>query len=305
MYDVLIIGAGPGGMTAAIYTQRANLKTAMIEKAAPGGYMLSTWEIENYAGVGVVSGFELSDKMFKHTQELGAEYLYGDVTKIESDGKIKKVHTADGKVYEAKAVIVGSGMVPRKVGAPNEDKFTSKGISWCAVCDGAFFKSQHVMVLGGGNSAIDEAIYLTTMNVKVTVVNILPDLQADKGTIEKAKKNDMIDFILGHEVVSFNGEDKLAGVTIRDVETSEEKDLDVQGAFIFIGHLPNSDFVKELGITDERGFIKTDENMATDVPGIYAIGDVIQKHLRQIVTAASDGAIASQQVSKYIESLDD
>jgi len=305
MYDVLIIGAGPGGMTAAIYTQRANLKTAMIEKAAPGGYMLSTWEIENYAGVGVVSGFELSDKMFKHTQELGAEYLYGDVTKIESEGKIKKVHTADGNVYEAKAVIIGSGMVPRKVGAPNEDKFTSKGISWCAVCDGAFFKNQHVMVLGGGNSAIDEAIYLTTMNVRVTVVNILPDLQADKGTIEKAKKNDMIDFILGHEVVSFNGDDKLSGVTIKDVETNEEKDLDVQGAFIFIGHLPNSDFVRDLGITDERGFIKTDENMATAVPGIYTIGDVIQKNLRQIVTAAADGSIASQQVSKYVESLDD
>jgi thioredoxin reductase (NADPH) len=305
MYDVLIIGAGPGGMTAAIYTQRANLKTAMIEKAAPGGYMLSTWEIENYAGVGVVSGFELSDKMFKHTQELGAEYLYGDVTKIESEGKIKKVHTADGNVYEAKAVIIGSGMVPRKVGAPNEDKFTSKGISWCAVCDGAFFKNQHVMVLGGGNSAIDEAIYLTTMNVRVTVVNILPDLQADKGTIEKAKKNDMIDFILGHEVVSFNGDDKLSGVTIKDVETNEEKDLDVQGAFIFIGHLPNSEFVRDLGITDERGFIKTDENMATAVPGIYAIGDVIQKNLRQIVTAAADGSIASQQVSKYVESLDD
>ncbi|MGM0436486.1 MAG: NAD(P)/FAD-dependent oxidoreductase, partial [Bacillota bacterium] len=249
--------------------------------------------------------FELSDKMFKHTQEIGAEYLYGDVTKIESDGKIKKVHTADGNVYETKAVIVASGMVPRKVGAPNEDKFTSKGISWCAVCDGAFFKNQHVIVLGGGNSAIDEAIYLTTMNVRVTVVNILPDLQADKGTVEKAKKNDMIDFILGHEVVSFNGDDKLSGVTIKDVETNEERDLDVQGAFIFIGHLPNSDFVKDLGITDERGFIKTDENMATDVPGIYAIGDVIQKRLRQIVTAAADGSIASQQVSKYVESLDD
>ncbi len=305
MYDVLIIGAGPGGMTAAIYTQRANLKTAMIEKAAPGGYMLSTWEIENYAGVGVVSGFELSDKMFKHTQELGAEYLYGDVTKIESDGNIKKVHTAEGKVHEAKAVIIASGTVPRSVGAPGEDKFISKGISFCAVCDGAFFKDKHVIVLGGGNSALDEAIYLTTMNVRVTVVNILPDLQADKGTVEKAKKNDMIDFILGHEVASFNGEDKLEGVTIRDVKTKDEKDLDVQGAFIFIGQIPNSDFVKDLGITDERGYIKANERMETGIPGIYAIGDVIQKNLRQIVTAAADGSIASQQVSKYIEGLDD
>lgn len=301
----MIIGAGPGGMTAAIYTQRANLKTAMIEKAAPGGYMLNTWEIENYAGVGIVSGFELSDKMFNHTQEVGAEYVYGDVTKIESDGNIKKIHTADGKVHETKAVIIASGTVPRSVGAPGEEKFVSKGISYCAVCDGAFFKNKHVIVLGGGNSAIDEAIYLTTMNVRVTVVNILPDLQADKGTVEKAKQNDMIDFILGHEVASFNGEDKLEGVTIKDVKTKEKKDLDVQGAFIFIGMIPNSDFVKDLGITNERGYIKANERMETGIPGIYAIGDVIQKNLRQIVTAAADGSIASQQVSKYIEGLED
>ncbi|MFW6298572.1 MAG: thioredoxin-disulfide reductase [Bacillota bacterium] len=305
MYDVLIIGAGPGGMTAAIYTQRANLKTAMIEKAAPGGYMLDTWEIENYPGVGVVSGFELSDKMFKHTQELGVEYLYGDVTKIETEGDVKKVYTADEKVYETKALILASGTNPRKVGVPGEDKFISKGISFCAVCDGAFFKDKEVIVLGGGNSALDEAIYLTTMNVKVTIINILPDLQADKGTIEKAKKNDMIDFILGHEVVSFNGDDKLESATIRDVETKEERTLEVQGTFIFIGQIPNTEYVKDLGITNKQGYIKTNDKMETGIPGVYAIGDVIEKDLRQIVTATSDGAIASQQVAKYIENLDD
>lgn len=304
MYDVLIIGAGPGGMTAAIYTQRANLKTAMIEKAAPGGYMLNTWEIENYPGVGTVSGFDLSDKMFKHTQELGVEYLYGDVTKIEDGGETKKVHTADGNVYETKAVIVASGTVPRKVGVPGEDKLLSKGISFCAVCDGAFFKNKDVMVLGGGNSALDEAIYLTTLNAKVTVVNILPDLQADKGTIEKAEKNDKIDFILGHEVKSFNGEDKLESVTIRDVESKGERTLDVQGAFLFIGQIPNTEFVKGLDITNKQGYIKTNDKMETGVPGIYAIGDVIEKDLRQIVTATSDGAIASQQVANYVEGLE-
>ncbi len=305
MYDVLIIGAGPGGMTAAIYTQRANLKTAMIEKAAPGGYMLDTWEIENYPGVGKVSGFELSDKMFKHTQELEVEYLYGDVTRIENGDKTKKVHTADGNVYETKAIIIASGTVPRKVGAPGEDKLISKGISFCAVCDGAFFKNKDVLMLGGGNSAIDEAIYLTTLNARVTVVNILPDLQADKGTIEKAEKNENIDFILGHEVASFNGDDKLESVTIRDVESKEERTLDVQGAFIFIGQIPNSGFVQDLGITNEQGYIKTNGKMETGVPGIYAIGDVIEKDLRQIVTATSDGAIASQQVAKYIEEHED
>jgi thioredoxin reductase (NADPH) len=305
MYDVMIIGAGPGGMTAGIYTQRANLKTGMIEKGAPGGYMLSTFEIENYAGVGKVSGFELSDKFFKHTQELGVEYVYGDVSGIHTKGDVKKIHTVDGNVFETKAVIIASGTLPRKVGAPGEERLISKGVSYCAVCDGAFFKNKHVIVLGGGNSAIDEAIYLTSMNVKVTIINILPNLQADKGTIEKAKKNDMIDFILSHEVTSFNGEDKLESVTIKNVDSNEERTLEVQGTFIFIGQIPNSQFVKGLNITDKQGYIKANEKMETGIPGIYAIGDVIQKNLRQIVTAASDGAIASQQVAKYIESLND
>ena len=303
MYDVIIIGAGPGGMTAAIYTQRANLKTLMLEKAAPGGKMISTWEVENYAGLGKVTGYEISEKMFNHTQELGIEYQYGDVIKVEDNGDIKKVITESGEVYETYAVIIGSGTKPRKLGAPGEDRLSSKGISWCAVCDGAFFKNKHVLVLGGGNSAIEEAVYLTTMNVTVTVVNILATLQADKKAVQQAKETGMIDFILGHEVVSFNGEAKLENVTIRDVETKEERVLDVQGAFIFIGQIPETNFLKELDILDSSGYIDVNNRMETKIPGIYGIGDVIVKELRQIVTAASDGAIAAQASAKYIESV--
>ncbi len=303
MYDVIIIGAGPGGMTAAIYAQRSNLKTMMLEKAAPGGKMISTWEVENYTGLGKVSGFEISEKMFNHTQELGIEYQYGDVAKVEDHGKTKTVITADGTKYETKAVIVGSGTEPRKLGAPGEERLSSKGISWCAVCDGAFFKGKHVLVVGGGNSAIEEAVYLTTMNVKVTVLNILDTLQADKKAIDQANATGMIDYLLGYEVISFNGESKLESISVRDLKTKEEQTLNLDGAFIFVGQIPETEFVKDLGITNKFGFIEANSRMETKVPGIYGIGDVIEKELRQIVTAANDGAIAAQNCSKYIELL--
>ncbi len=304
MYDVIIIGAGPGGMTAAIYTQRANLKTMMIEKAAPGGYMVNTYEIENYPGVGKVTGYELSEQMFNHTQTLGVTYQYGDVIKIEDKGRYKKVHTADGNVYDTKALIVASGTVPRSVEVPGADRFLSKGISFCAVCDGAFFKGKEVIVLGGGNSALDEAIYLTSMDVKVTVVNILNSLQADKGTVEKAKKNPYIDFLLGHEITEFKGDNALQSVTLRDVNKDDSFDKKIDGVFVFIGQVPNSGFVKPLGIANQQGYIEAKDDMTTHVPGVFAIGDVIDKKLRQIVTATSDGAIASQSVSRYLEELE-
>ncbi len=300
MYDVIIIGAGPAGMTAGIYAKRANLKTLMIEKAAPGGKMISTWEVENYTGLGKVSGFEISDKMYRHTQEIGVEYAYGDVSEI-LDGDVKTVKTVDGETYETKTVIIASGTIPRKLGAEGEDRLTSKGVSWCAICDGVFFKDKHVLVVGGGNSAIEEAVYLTSLNVRVTILNILDDLQADKKAIEQADKTGMIDYLLGHEVVSFNGEERLESVTVKDRHSEDVKTLDVAGAFIFIGHIPETTFAKRLGMTDEHGFIETNANMETARDGIYAVGDVIVKDIRQIVTAASDGAIAAQNAAKYIE----
>ncbi len=304
MYDVIIIGAGPGGMTAGIYTQRANLKTMMIEKAAPGGYMVNTYEIENYPGVGKVKGYELSEKMFEHTQSLGVTYQYGDVNHVEVDGEIKKVHTADGKTYETRALVIASGTNPRMVEAKGADTFFSKGISFCAVCDGAFYKGKHVIVLGGGNSALDEAIYLTGMKVKVTIVNILNSLQADKSTVEKAKKNPNIDFLLGHEIIEFKGDQALQSVVLRDVDNQKTFEKKIDGVFVFIGQNPNTEFIKDLGITTEQGYIKAEADMRTSIPGVFAIGDVIDKKLRQIVTATSDGAIASQSIARYLENME-
>ncbi len=301
MYDVIIIGAGPGGMTAAIYTQRANLKTVMIERAAPGGYMVNTYEVENYPGFGRVAGHELSEKMFTHTQELGVEYQYGDVSRIVDKGDYKEVHTADGNRFDGRAIILATGTLPRKSGAAGEERFISKGVSFCAVCDGAFFKNQEVIVLGGGNSALDEALYLTSLDVKVTIVNILDSLQADRSTIAKAEADPDIDFLLGHEIVEYKGDNKLEKVTLRNVSTDERFDKEIAGVFVFIGLTPNSKFVEDLGITNEQGYIVTDEKMRTKIPGIFAIGDVIDKDLRQIVTATSDGAIASQSIAAYLE----
>ena len=300
-FDVIIIGAGPGGMTAAIYTQRSNLKTMMLEKAAPGGKMMTTWEIENYTGFGKVSGFDLSEKMFNHTQELGVEYRYGDVTKIVDNGELKEVHTASGDVFETSAVIIGTGTIPRSTNSPGEAKFSGRGVSWCAVCDGAFFKDLDIAVIGGGNSAIEEAMFLTKTVKHITVVNILPSLQADAKSVEEAKKSGKIDFMLGYEIVSFNGDQQLSSMTLKNVETKEETILEVEGAFVFIGQIPETAFIKDLNITNKWGYIEVNAKMETKVSGIFAIGDVIEKDLRQIITAASDGSIAAVEVAKYLD----
>ena len=300
-FDVIIIGAGPGGMTAAIYTQRSGLKTMMLEKAAPGGKMMTTWEIENYTGFGKIGGFELSEKMFNHTQELGVEYRYGDVTNIVDKGTYKEVHTATGDVYDTGAVIIGTGTVPRSTNAPGEAKLNGRGVSWCAVCDGAFFKNLEIAVIGGGNSAIEEAVFLTKTVKKITVINILPTLQADQKAIEEADATGKIEYMLGYETVSFNGDNNLESITLRNTETKEEVDLKVEGAFVFIGQIPEVSFLKDLDVTNKWGYIEVDAKMATRVPGIYAIGDVIDKTLRQIVTAAADGSIAAIEVAKYLD----
>ncbi len=302
-YDVVIIGAGPGGMAAAIYTIRAGLKTVMLEKAAPGGKMMTTHEVENYAGLGNISGFEISEKMFNHTQELGVEYQYGDVIAVKDLGDFKEVETSTGEIYKTKTVIIGTGTIPRSTNAPGESRLTGRGVSWCAICDGAFFKGQDLVVIGGGNSAIEEAVYLTKMVNHITVVNILPSLQADKKAIDQAEATGKMDFMLGYEVVSFNGDKELESVTIRDVETKEEQDVKATGAFVFVGQIPSTEFVKDLGITNKWGYIETKQDMSTAVPGIFGIGDVIDKQIRQIATATGDGTIAALAASKYIDDL--
>lgn len=303
--DVVIVGAGPAGMTASIYASRAGLKVVMLEKGAPGGQMINTAEIDNYTGFETILGPDLSMKMFEHTQKHGVEYAYGNVTKISEDGKYKLVHT-ETEVYRAKAVIIATGAKNKRLGVEGEEELAGRGVSWCAVCDGAFFRDQDVVVVGGGNSAVEEALYLAGIVNKVTIIHRRQGFRADQVALNRAKAHPKIEFELDAVVERFNAVDgKLASVTVNNVVTGEQKDIPAKGAFVYIGLLPVSEMVKGYVDLDETGYIKVNELMETSVPGVFAAGDVIVKDLRQIVTAANDGAIAAQSAYKYIEAFDD
>lgn len=305
-FDLVIVGAGPAGMTAGIYAARAGLQVVMLEKGAPGGQMLNTAEIDNYTGYETILGPDLSMKMFEHTQKHGVQYAYGNVTHITLDGKYKLVHTDTDEVYRAKSVIIASGARNKRLGVPGEEELAGRGISWCAVCDGAFFRNQDVVVVGGGNSAVEESLYLAGLVNKVTIIHRRQQFRADQAAVNRVKANPKIEFELDAVVERFNEENgKLKSVTVKNVVTGETKDLEAQGAFVYIGLLPVSEMVKGLVDMDEYGYIIVKDNMETSVPGIYAAGDVVQKDLRQIVTATSDGAIAAQSAYKYIESFDE
>lgn len=300
MYDTMIIGSGPAGMTAALYAARSNLKTALIEQGAPGGQMNNTLDIENYPGFDLITGPELSMKMYEPLEKLGVENLYGIVTGIEDKGDHKLVKTAD-TTYETKTVIVATGAKHRLLGAPGEDTYTSRGVSYCAVCDGAFFRGQDLLVVGGGDSAVEEALFLTRFASSVTIVHRRDELRAQKVLQDRAFANDKVKFIWDSVVKEIKGSDiKVDSVLVENVKTGELSEHAFGGVFIYVGLDPVSGMVDGLGITDEQGWIVTDELMRTAVPGIFAIGDVRQKHLRQITTAVGDGAIAGQQAYQYI-----
>lgn len=298
--DLIIIGAGPAGLTAAVYAKRANLDVVIIEASAPGGKMVKTAEIENWPGQKHTTGPDLAFSMFDHAMALGVEYQAGNVVKIDS-GDIKVVHTEDGKEHQAKTVLIATGTVERKMGVPGEDKFTNRGVSYCAVCDGALFKDKIVSVVGGGNSAIEEAIYITKFASKVNVIIRRDVFRADKCLLDEMEANEKINVIVKSKPVEVVGEDKVSGLKIINVDTNEESIVETDGIFPFIGLDPITGFVKHLDIVDENNYIITNEKMETAYEGLYAAGDVIKKDLRQIVTAASDGAIAAQQILKYLE----
>jgi len=301
VYDVIVIGAGPAGMNAAIYANRAGLSVLMLEKGAPGGQMVNTAEVENYIGLGKLSGADLSLKMFNHTQELGVEYGYGDVTGIV-DGTPKKVITADSE-YEGKTIVIATGTSPRPLGAENEDRFAGNGISWCAICDGPLFKGKDVVVIGGGNSAIEEAVYLAGLAKKVTVY-ARKALRANPVYVKHALEKDNIEIKLNTSITKFVGEQHITGAEIKDNETGETSSIKFDGAFIFIGFNPKTEAFTDLGILNENKNIIVNKHMETSIPGVYAAGDVLDKELRQIATAVSDGAIAAMQASKFIESIE-
>lgn len=300
MYDTMIIGAGPAGMTAALYAARSNLKVALLERGIYGGQMNNTAEIENYPGYARISGPELAEKMFEPLENLGVEHLFGQVEKIEDHGNYKKIITEDG-AFETKTVILASGANHRHLGVPGEEEYNSRGVSYCAVCDGAFFRDEDLLVVGGGDSAVEEAIFLTRFAKSVTIVHRRDQLRAQKLLQERAFANEKISFIWDSVVKEIKGDDRrVTSVVFENVKTGQSSESDFGGVFIYVGLDPVSDFVKDLGICDEAGWIVTDQHMKTAIDGIYAIGDVRQKDLRQITTAVGDGAVAGQEVYKYI-----
>ncbi|WP_391203372.1 thioredoxin-disulfide reductase [Psychrobacillus sp. L4] len=305
IYDVIIIGAGPAGMTAAVYTSRANLSTLMIERGIPGGQMANTEEVENYPGFETILGPELSTKMFDHAKKFGAEYAYGDVAEIV-DGEQYKTVKVSGKEYKALAVIISSGAEYKKMGIPGETELGGRGVSYCAVCDGAFFKGKRLVVVGGGDSAVEEGAFLTKFADKVTIVHRRDTLRAQKILQDRAFANEKIDFIWNTTLKEINGKDgKVAGVTLVSTVDGSERDFETDGVFVYVGMLPLTKPFVNLGILNDNGYIVTNEKMETAVPGIFGAGDVREKMLRQIVTATGDGSIAAQAAQHYIENLKD
>lgn len=301
MYDVIIIGAGPAGMTAALYASRSNLSVLMIERGAPGGQMNNTAEVENYPGFDSIMGPELAQKMYENVEKFGTENAYGIVQDIKDHGDYKEVITED-QSYQAKTVIIATGCVHRKLGVAGEESFAGRGVSYCAVCDGAFFRNKRLLVVGGGDSAVEEAIYLTRFASEVVIVHRRDELRAQKIIQDRAFANEKISFIWDSVVEEIVGNDMVVtGAKIRNVKTNEVHEEPADGLFIYVGLEPLTEPFKNSGITNEAGWIKTDHEMKTSIPGVFAIGDAREKELRQITTAVGEGGIAGQQVYKYIE----
>lgn len=303
MYDVIVIGAGPAGMTAALYVSRSNLSVLLIERGAPGGQMNNTAEIENYPGFDSIMGPELAFKMHENVLKFGTTNAYGIVTSVEDHGHYKTVHCED-QSYQGKTVILATGCVHRKLGVKGEEEFAGRGVSYCAVCDGAFFRNKRLLVIGGGDSAVEEAIYLTQFASEVIIVHRRDELRAQKIIQDRAFANEKISFewdsvleeIVGNEMV-------VTGAKLRNVKTAEMKEIAADGVFVYVGLDPLTEAFQSLDVTNEAGWILTDGEMQTKIPGIYAVGDAREKTLRQITTAVGEGSIAGQQVFKYLEDL--
>lgn len=301
-YDVIVIGSGPAGMTAAVYTSRGGLNTLIIEKDAPGGKMVKTYEIENYPAFDKIAGADLSMKMHSHSLAFGADYAYGDIVGLNQLEQGYEVLAQDGTKYYGKTVIAATGTVERTLGLPNEDVLLGKGLSYCAVCDGAFFKERNVVVIGGGNSALEESLYLTQFATKVTMVIRRDVFRGDLVSVKLVEKNPKIDVIRHHIPIALNTNEigQLKSVTLENVLTKEQRDLPAAGLFPYIGADPATGYLADLGILNDNGFTAVNSVFMTQREGLYAVGDMVDKNLRQIVTATNDGAIAGQHVFQYL-----
>jgi len=297
-YDLVIIGAGPAGLSAGVYASRGGMKTLIVEKASEGGQIVLTKDIENYPGFVSVSGDELARKFIDHAKHFGCEFISAGVVNFEVCCDEKKVVFDDGKIISAKYIIIATGAKHRKLNVSGENDFNGKGVSYCAICDGAFFKNKHVAVVGGGNSAIEEALYLSQIASKVTVIHRRDELRADKIIQERAFANSKIDFVWDSVVTEMVGGKVLERLILKNKKTNNVSNLDVDGVFIYVGIEPKTELFSGLLKLSPTGFIEVDKNMETSIPGIFAAGDVIDKEIRQIINAASDGAIAASIIAK-------
>ena len=302
-YDVIIIGAGPGGLTAALYASRANLSVLILDRGPYGGQMNNTDAIDNYPGFTEIKGPELGEKMYQSVMKFKPDFEYGDVQSVtlEDDHKLVKTDTGD---YTAPVVIIGTGADHKHLNVPGEEEYSGRGVSYCAVCDAAFFKDEDVVVIGGGDSAVEEGIYLAQLAKSVTIVHRRDKLRAQPELQKRAFDNKKIKFVWNAQTESIDGDgQKVTGITYLDKETGEKKTLSAAGVLIYVGVIPQTAPFKDLGILDDKGWIPTDEHMRTKVPGILALGDVRAKDLRQIANAVGDGSIAGQEAYNYLQSL--
>lgn len=304
IYDMLIIGGGPAGYTAALYGVRSGLRTLVLEKMAPGGQMALTAEIDNYPGFEEgIDGYTLGEKMKKGSERFGAETLFAEVLKAELQGEIKKIYTKEGTLY-GKTVILATGAVPRKLALPEEEKLTGLGIHYCAACDGMFYKDKTVVVMGGGNSAVEDALLLSRICKKVYLVHRRDTLRAAKIYSDAIFQASNVEFIKDSSVTKLLREDRLTGVGITNIKTGESAEIFCDGLFVSIGREPATKLWEGQIALDKNGYIVADETTKTSVPGVFAAGDVRTKALRQVVTAVSDGAVAAYFAEEYIAKRD-
>jgi thioredoxin reductase (NADPH) len=299
VYDVIIIGGGPAGLAAGIYAKRAMLSALLIEKVGIGGQIIKTHMLENYPGFAEISGMELMQKMEEHVKKFDLEMKFAEVEQIKAGSAVKTVVTSEGEI-EAKAVIIATGTTPKRLGVPGEAEFMGKGVSTCATCDGFFFTGKDVALVGGGDSAIVEALFLTKMVNKVYVIHRRDELRAEKINQDRAFNNPKIEFLWNSHLVSIEGKDTVEQVTVKNKITDEITELPVQGVFVYVGVQPNTGFVD--ADKDEKGFLITAPDMSTSITGVFAAGDCRTTLVRQVVTAVGDGAVAAVSAEKYIAS---
>lgn len=308
VHEVVIVGSGPAGYTAAIYAARAGLSPIVFAgSVTAGGALMNTTDVENFPGFPTgVMGPDLMEHMSEQATRFGADIRYEDVEGVELAGAVKTVTTSEGEVVRARSVILATGSAYRELGLPNEKRLSGRGVSWCATCDGFFFRDQNIVVVGGGDSAMEEATFLTRFASKVTVVHRRGELRASKIMADRAMADPKIEFAWYSEVAEIHGEDKVTSLTLRDVRTGEEREIDATGLFVAIGHLPRTELLQDQVVLDESGYVVVAHpTTATNLPGVFAAGDVVDHTYRQAITAAGTGCAAALDAERYLAALDD